>query len=94
MIRVAAACLTGLLFTAPTVSGQSPRRPTAQDVDRAFEAAAEADVAASRAHMDADTRRRATRAAETDVSIGTAGPFRVIAATDRLAEAEDAVTRA
>lgn len=94
MTRLAGTSLVGLLVTAAAAGAQTPQRPTVQDLERAFEAAVEADVRASRAHMDADAERREARPAETDVSIGTAGPFRVIAATARLAEAEDAVRRA
>lgn len=94
MIRGSGVSLVGLLLTGASLGAQTTQRPTGQELERAFEAVVEAEIAASRAHMDADLAHREADDEQPDVSIGTAGLFRVIATTARLAEAEDAVRSA
>lgn len=88
------AAFVGLLLVASGAVAQEPPRPTLADVERAHDALDEAQAAANLARVEATRTSRAANPSETDIAFGTAGPFRVIAAAPRLADAEAAVLEA
>ena len=83
-----------LLVLAAAASAQEPTRVTVDDIEAAFEAVMEAELAVTEAEVGFATDRQSDLLADSAVAFGTAGPFRVIARRGRLEEAQLAVETA